>query len=158
MKNKILPTVGILLMIILLTGIVSAAGTGISFSTDKKVYRQGDTIVFTVKNTGKSPIYVSDKVFVIESPDKSVPVLKIDPGQSYSWKYDSSGLSVGKYYKGMIYWGKTKNDLQSLYTQEFKIKKPCKGKKCPPTPVPEIDTIVLTSVGILGMFVVSRKF
>lgn len=122
---KILPAVGMLLAImILLTGIGSAA-TGISFYTDKKVYEQGDTIKFTVKNTGTTPIYVLDKVLVVKTKEeaKATTILKIYPGKSYTWKFDSSSL-LGNY-KGLIFWGKDKNKLQSLYSGSFDV---IKGK------------------------------
>lgn len=98
--------------------------TGISFSTDKKVYEQGETIIFKVTNTGKSPIYVLDQVVVIQSKANVNTVLKISPGKSYSWNYDSSSLTIGKQYRGLIFWGKTKTKLQSLSTSSFEIIKP----------------------------------
>lgn len=119
---KKLSAVGMLLMVmILLTGIGSAA-TGISFYTDKKVYEQGDTIKFTVKNTGKGPIYVLDKVLVVNPKEdaKVTKILKISPGKSYTWNFDSKNL-LGNY-KGLIFWGKDKNKLQSLYSGSFEVK------------------------------------
>lgn len=136
-KEKIqkLSVIGMLCIItILLTGIgFASAGESIgsdekvslSFSTDKKVYEQGSNIKLTVKNTGTSPIYVLDNVIVVKigSSDavaESTAVLKILPGKSYSWNRGSSSL-LGSY-KGLIFWGTSKNSLKSLYSGPFEVK------------------------------------
>lgn len=127
-KKKILSVVGIFLTIFLLAGIGSAVAD-VSFSNDKDVYGRGDVAAFTVKNTGTSPIYVLDQIFVVEKEDikvmkegvKTATVLKISPGKSYTWKYDSSGLTIGSKYKGSIFWGTDKYNLKPLYTSPLDI-------------------------------------
>lgn len=112
----------ILLIAILLTSVVSA-------KADVTVSLGEDFVKFTVKNTGSSPIYILNVLTVLDSKGKVVytsgdistaDVLKLNPGISYTFIWDTLGATID-IYSGKLYIGNDKKYLISTYANSFNI-------------------------------------
>ncbi len=120
MNKKLVWTAGIILLML--------SSIAIAQEDKPTVFIVDNEGKFTVKNVGEDPIYVLDKVSVVDDEKNTVntiqdfpdtTVLKIYPGKSYSWESNEE-ISEGDY-KGKVYVGEDKNTLTATYTEEFTV-------------------------------------
>jgi hypothetical protein len=96
--------------------------------------QQDDSVRFITKNVGASPTYVLNALTILDAKGNTIytsqdissaEVLRINPGVSYTFEWDSGDVPDGTY-RGVIYQGDIKRSLRTTSTN-FVIK-PRPGK------------------------------
>ncbi|VVB89699.1 Uncharacterised protein [uncultured archaeon] len=130
MNSKIWKIVAVaFLTMMLLPAIVSA-------KMDVQTYQQEDSVKFVIKNTGEKPAYVfnalkilddkGNEVYASQEPS-SAEVLKINPGVSYTFEWNTDDVSEGRF-RGILYEGDDKRTLKAIPTDIVIRSRPGKPK------------------------------
>lgn len=120
---KILKIVPVALLTIILFSTIAFA------KVDVQINQQDDSVIFVVKNVGKSPTYVLNALTVLDEEGNTIytsqelssnEVLRINPGVSYTFEWNADDVSEGTF-TGKIYQGDEKRTLRATLTK-FAIK------------------------------------
>lgn len=124
---KIVPAT--LLIIMLFSGMVSA-------KVEVQIYEQDDSVRFDVRNSGNSPAYILNALTVLDDKGRiiyssqelsSAEVLRINPGKSFTFEWDSEVIPEGTY-KVKIYQGENNKNLKALLFDFSREQRPGKPK------------------------------
>ena len=115
---------GILLAILMLVSLATAADAYVTMKTDKRIYNQGEIVQFTMYNYNSYPVEIDFKPSVLDSTGKCIwgciwsmvydPII-IQPGGSYSWTWDQTGEN------GQVDTGRYQGYLNGYYSNMFRI-------------------------------------
>ena len=108
MKGRGIIALGLVFMVIMTSGIASAA-SDLVLTTDKSAYNEGEVVVITVTNNGAEPLVIANGFWIEDDAGKQIYLPNIlcympplDPGQSieYTWDQtttDGKQVPAGKY-------------------------------------------------------------
>lgn len=128
---------GIILQVLSITIIDDTPKPKATLTTDKKIYKLGETVTFTITNTGTEQysidvpvcpsysILSQGKTYTVgPNPDTvcamSIMLVVLNPGQTYSWTWDQKVVLNNK--QAQIPWGMNyKAVAYSLTSNDFSI-------------------------------------